>query len=143
MASSSSWSVTSSCGQSGVNWRSERGQDLRADRLERADAQRPRLAGGERVEVGARRLHARDDPARVTEQELACRRDGHRARAAGPGEQLLADDLLERRDLLADGGLGVAEALRRAAEGALLRDRLERREVAELNAEPLIEFHDR
>ena len=61
----------------------------------------------------------------------------------GRVEQLLADDLLERRDLLADGGLGVAEALRRAAEGALLRDRLERREVAELNAEPLIEFHDR
>ena len=108
----------------------ERGQHLRADRLEGADAERPALAGRERVEVGARGLHARHDPARVAQEELAGRRHRHGPRPAGAREQLLADDLLERRDLLADGRLGVAEPLRGAAEGALLGDCLKGREVA-------------
>jgi len=79
----------------------------------------------------------------MTEQERARLRERHCARAAGALDERLADDLLERRDLLAHGGLRVAEALRRAAERALVRDRVERREVAQLDAEPLISLSDR
>ena len=64
-------------------------------------------------------------------------------RAAGPLDELLADDPLERGDLLADGRLRVAEPARRAAERALLRHRLQRGEVPQLDAEPTIRFHNR
>ena len=67
-------------------------------------------------------------------------RDG--ARAAGALDELLADDPLERGDLLADRRLGVAEPLRRPAERAFRRDRLQRGEVPELDAEPTIRFHN-
>ena len=68
---------------------------------------------------------------------------GHRdgPRPAGTLDELLADDPLERRDLLADRRLRVAEAARGAAERALLRKRLQRREMAQLDAEPAIGFH--
>ena len=65
------------------------------------------------------------------------------ARAARALDEPLADDPLERRDLLADRRLRVAEPFRRAAERALVRERLQRCEVADLDAEPTIRFHDR
>ena len=75
----------------------------------------------------------------------ACRskqfaRLGHRdrARAAGALDELLPDDALEGRDLLADRRLGVAELEGGAAERARPGDRLERREVPHLDAEPVV-----
>ena len=53
------------------------------------------------------------------------------------------DDALERRDLLRDGRLRVAEPLGRAPERALVGDRLERDEMPEVEPEPAISFHDR
>jgi hypothetical protein len=79
----------------------------------------------------------------VSQQQLAGLGQGDRARAARTLDQLLADDALQRRDLLADRRLRVAEALRRTAERAVLRDRLQRDEVTELEPEPAIRFHDR
>ena len=54
----------------------------------------------------------------------------------GRSTSSLADDPLERRDLLADRGLRVAELDGRATEGALRLDRLECRQMAYLDAEP-------
>ena len=58
--------------------------------------------------------------------------EAHRARAPGSLEHRGAGDALERGDLLADGGLGVAERLGRLPEGAGLRDRHERLQVPHL-----------
>ena len=119
------------------------GQQAGADRLERADAQDARLAAAERVQVGLRRLQPGDDRLGVGQEQVPGlgQRDG--ARPARALDELLADDLLERLDLLADRRLRVAEPLGGTAEGALRGDRLERCEVPELDAEPVIRFHDR
>ena len=61
---------------------------------------------------------------------------------AGALDELGADDALERLDLLADRRLGVAEPLGGTAEGSLLGDRLERREMTNLDTEPSIRAHD-
>ena len=53
------------------------------------------------------------------------------AGATGAVEERLAERLLECRDLLADGGLGEAEALRRLAERLLGSDGAEGREMAD------------
>ena len=71
----------------------------------------------------------------MTQHQPSGLRQRDRPRPAGPFDQLLADDALERRDLLADGGLRIPERDRRAAERALLRDGLERQQMAQL--EPL------
>jgi hypothetical protein len=55
------------------------------------------------------------------------------ARAARPVEELLPDDALELRDLLADGRLRVAELARRTAERARPRDRFQRRQMAQID----------
>ena len=68
-------------------------------------------------------------------------RDG--PRAAGPLDERLADDPLERRDLLADRRLRVSEPVGGASEGSLARDCVERGEMANLDAEPLIRLGDR
>ena len=102
------------------------------------DAQRAGLAGAERRHVGPRGVESRHDRLRVAEEQRAGL--GHRdcARPAGPLDEPLADDPLESRDLLADSGLGVAELRGGAAERPGPRDRLERREVPHLDAEPVI-----
>src|SRR6476661_1142575 len=64
------------------------------------------------------------------------------ARAARPLDQAIADQALERRDLLADGGLRVAQPDRGAAEAALLRHRLQGSQVPQFDPEPTIRFHD-
>jgi hypothetical protein len=69
---------------------------------------------------------------------------GHRdrARAARALDQPLADDALERRDLLRDRRLRVAEPGRGGAERALAGHRLQRGQVPQLHPEPTIRFHD-
>ena len=103
------------------------------------DAQRPGLAGAERRHVGPRRVEPGDDRLGVAEQQLAGLRHRDRPRPARAARQLLADDPLERGDLLADRRLRVAELLGGAPERAGPRHRLERREVPHLDAEPVVE----
>ncbi len=119
------------------------GEDARAGRLERADADRPRLACDELVEVGLQRAEPREQAVGVPEHHLAGlgQRDG--ARAARALDQLQADRPLERGDLLRDRRLRVAEALGGAREGALLGDRLERGQMAGLDPDESITRHDR
>ena len=105
--------------------------------------QRPDLARLERVQVCLRGLQPRDDRDGVAQEQLARLGQGDRPRPARPLDELLADDPLERRDLLADRGLGVAEPFGRAPERALRGERLERGEVPQLDPEPIIRFHDR
>ena len=57
-------------------------------------------------------------------------------------DELLADDPLEGRDLLADRGLRVAERDGGATERRLTGDGLQRDQVAKLDAEPTIRIHD-
>ena len=95
------------------------------------------------MQVCLGRLKARDDRVGVPEEQLTrlCERD--RARSAGALDELLADDLLERLDLLADRRLRVAEPLRGAAERPLGGDGLQRGEMPQFDSEPAIRFHDR
>ena len=118
-------------------------EDARAGRLERAHADRPRLAGDELIEVGAQGAEPRQQAVGVPQDDLARlgQRDGPRpARAL---DELEADRALERGDLLGDGRLRVAEALGRAREGVLLRDGLQRGQVARLDSDESISRHDR
>ena len=114
------------------------GQHARADALVRPDAQRPGLAGAQREHVGPGGGEAVDDRLGVTKEQRSGLGHRDRARPAGALDEPLADDALERRDLLADRRLRVAELRGGAAERAGARDGLERREVPDLDAEPVV-----
>ena len=88
-------------------------QQAHADALEGADAQRAGLAVGERAEIGLGRPHRRRGTACVAEKPLPGVGRRHRAPPARPLEQLQPGGPLERRDLLADRRLGVAELVHR------------------------------
>ena len=105
--------------------------------------QRTGLARRERSQVGLRGLEPGDDRLGVPEQDPAGLGERHRPRPSGPLDEALADDPLERRDLLADGRLGVAELLGGAAEAALARKCLERGQMPQLDSQPSIRFHNR
>jgi hypothetical protein len=75
---------------------------------------------------------------RVLHHDLAGACEAHRLRAAGALDQALADDTLERRDLLADRGLRVPELGGRAVERRLARDCVEREKVAQLDTDPSV-----
>ncbi len=113
-----------------------------SDALVDAHAERARLTGAEGVHVCPGRGEARDDRLGVSEQQLSRLGERHLARPPGALDELLADDPLEGRDLLADRRLGVAERDRRAAERRLTRDGLQRDQVAKLDPEPTIRVHD-
>ena len=118
-------------------------EDAGPGRLERAHADPARLAGDELVEVGAQGSEAREQAVGVAQHDVAGLGQRDRARAARPLDELEADRALERRDLLGDGRLRIAEALGRAGEGALLGDGLQGGEVARLDADESISRHDR
>ncbi len=103
----------------------------------------PRFARDELIEIGAQGAEAREQAIGVPEHHLARLGQRHRARPARALDQLQADGALERRDLLRDGRLRVAEALGRFREGALLGDCLERRQMARLDSDESISRHDR
>jgi len=77
----------------------------------------------------------------MLEQELARPRQLEAALAAAALDQPLAEALLEQGDLLAGGRLREAEALRRRAERAGVRDGAEGDEVPEVERGPGIERH--
>jgi hypothetical protein len=85
-----------------------------------------------------RRLEARQDALSVAKEQLAGLGQRDRARPAGAFDQADVHDPLERCDLLADRGLRVSELGRRAPEGSLVGNRLERCQVAKLDAQPSI-----
>jgi hypothetical protein len=60
-----------------------------------------------------------------------------------PLDQPVADDPLERGDLLTDCRLGVAQGRCRLAEGTFARDRFQSQEVPQFNAKPAISSHNR
>ncbi len=101
--------------------------------LEDADAKRSRLALAERVEIGLGGRDPRRDCTGVGEQEGACLGEGDRLGAARPLDQPVADDPLERGDLLADRRLRIPESRRGLAERALARDRFQSQEVPQLD----------
>jgi hypothetical protein len=129
--------VISTCGQSAPNSRSSAGRTF-APTLWYV----PIRSGPDSPEVGLCCLEARGDRVGVPEQQYARLGQRDRPWAAGPVDQPLADDALQRRDLLADRGLRVAELLGRATERAVLRDRLQGDQVTQFESEPVIRFHN-
>jgi hypothetical protein len=104
--------------------------DLRSDALERSDAQTAGVAGLEGSHVSLRGEQPCLDRVGVPEEHLAGLGKGDRARAARAVDQAQPHDALECGDLLGDGRLRVAQTLGRTAERALVRDCLERDQVA-------------
>ena len=86
----------------------------------------------ERRETIASAWRSSSSPASVSET----------VRARPGARELLADDPLEGRDLLADRRLRVAERVGGTAERRLTGDGLQRDQVTELDAEPSIRIHD-
>ena len=113
----------------------DRGNHPHADALERRDAKRPGLSLGECMQIGLGSAHRRNGSRSVPEQALARFGRRHRAPPAGAFEELQFRGALEHRDLLADRRLRVPEPAGRGCERAGLDDRLERGEVAKLDAE--------
>ncbi len=97
----------------------------------------------ERAHVGLRREEPRLNRVCVPQQDPACLGERDGPRPAGPLDQPEPDDALECRDLLRYRRLRVPELLGRSPERALVGDRLERDEVAKIEPEPAISFHDR
>ena len=118
------------------------GEDARERALECADADRSGLAACEIEEI----LPGDRDSGRqlvdVAREDEAGLGEGHLCAAGGALEQALSDDLLQGRDLLADGRLGVAEHLGASRERARLGDRRKRGEMPEVEAWPKITHHD-
>jgi hypothetical protein len=79
----------------------------------------------------------------VPEEQLSGLGELDGPRTARPLDEGITDDLLERRDLLADGRLRISEPIRSASERPLARDCIERREVPNLDPEPMIRLSDR
>ena len=103
--------------------------------LEDPDPEAAHLAGRERGDVGLGREPG-DDGIGVGQERLADLGQADGAGPAGSVEQRRADQPLERRHLLADAGLGVAELPGGGAERSGRDDRPERKEVAQLDALP-------
>jgi len=70
----------------------------------------------------------------VAEEDAASLGQGDGPWTSGALDQPESDDALERRDLLRNCGLRVAEVLGRLAERALVCDRLEGDEMTEVEA---------
>ena len=103
----------------------------------------PDDAGDQGLEVGARLRETREHADRVAVEHHARRAERDRSGPAGPLDELDADGAFERRDLLRDGRLRVAELLGRAGEAVRLGDRAERLEMAHLDPGVSISRHDR
>ena len=110
------------------------------------------IAPGALVPFGHERIRSRRRARDASSRGVRDRRGGARRGAVprlhavsreppdGALDQLLADEPLERRHLMAHRRLRVAEPARRARERALLRDRLEGHEVAHGERADPIEF---
>ena len=97
-----------------------------------------RLAGAQGMQVCLSGLEPGDDRVGVAQEQVPCLGQRDRARAARALDELLADDPLERRDLLADRRLGVAQGVRGPAERRLAPDRGQRDQITQLQPGPAI-----
>ena len=104
---------------------------------------RPASPASSARHVGLGREESRLDRLCVAEQDLTGLGQRDRARAARALDQPQPDDPLERRDLLRDRRLRVAELLGGSPERPLVGNRLESDEMAKIESEPAISFHDR
>ena len=112
-----------------------------AHALVRAHAERARVALAERLELSLRDPKARQNRLRVLEQQRPRLGQPDGPAPPGPVDERLADQALQRRDLLADRGLRVPELVRGAPERPGRGDRLERRQIAQLQPQPAVRPH--
>ncbi len=110
----------------------ERREHRVRDALEGAHPQASDVTGAEPVEVGVDAVEVGEELSCVVEQVGTERGEFNGPRAAGTVEDRVADDPFERRDLLADRRLGVAEPFRGAAEGAFRGDGVQRHQQADV-----------
>ena len=117
--------------------RQDGGQQPGGDALVRAEAQLADGALDERGDVGGGGVDPGQDRSRMGKQDASGFGQAHRAGAAAAIEHARAHELLEPEDLLADGGLRVAELVGGGIERAMASDGIERHQVAELQPESI------
>ena len=115
-----------------ANGGDQRGQHRVRHALKGPDPEASGVAGAEPVEVGVDAVEVREELSCVVEQVGAERGEFDGSRTAGTIEDGVADDPFERRDLLADGGLGVTEPFSGATEGAFGGDSVQRHQQADV-----------
>lgn len=94
----------------------------------------------ERAQVGLSRLQLGEDPFRVVEQQQARVRQQDRGGVSATAvHQPSPHDRLQLSEALAHRGLNVSEPIRGSSKRALLVDRDERREMAQLDAAPALQ----
>lgn len=81
-----------------------------------------------------------EEQPRVPKERLA--RGGHSDPATGSDEERSADALLELRDLLAEGWLGDVQMLSRAPESAMVNDRDQVPQMAQLDTVVAWTYHE-
>ena len=101
-----------------------------------ADGQRIRRRAAQPARRVGQAEHVADDALGLVQERAATL--GHLDAARGAAEQRESDLLLEQPDLLADGGLGNAQARRSLGEAALLGDRQRIADLAELQHTPRV-----
>ncbi len=99
-------------------------EDHGGDALERADVEAA-SRGPEPLDAVGQVVGFAEQPATTVEDQLPQRRQPDGTWPAGPIEDRAADGPLQRRDLLAHRGLGVAQPVCRSTEGAFFDDRVE------------------
>ena len=107
-----------------------------ADALIGAHAQDAQRALGKCGQVRVCRGKSRNDGLGVPQQQRAGLSELEVRLAARALDEPHADDRLERRNLLADGGLRVAKSLCRVAERAELGDGVQGQQVTQLESGP-------
>ena len=112
------------------------GDDARADAREDAETERADRSALELVEIGVGGLRPREDRCAVRQHQASGIGDGHFAGAGLSVDEAGAHEPLERGQLLANGGLAVAELTCRGGKGSLARHGSKGHEVAELDARP-------
>jgi hypothetical protein len=112
-----------------------------ADTLERPHPHGSGAALRKALELSVGDPHASEHGLGMAQQQGRRGSEAGRPAAAGAVDQRLADETLERGDLMADRRLGVAELVGGSAEGSGDLDRLERGEVAQLHAHPPVCAH--
>jgi hypothetical protein len=109
-------------------------QQGRPRRRERGQPHAAAAHARDRLELGLRGRQPGDDHLGVVDQRLAGVREPHAAAAAV--DERGAGALLERGDLLRDGGLGVRERVRRGRERPVLGDRFEDAQLLDVEHNP-------
>jgi hypothetical protein len=118
--------------------RDDLGKESRPDALEGTDVELSARPVGKGVDLRLGRVQARLDRAHMPEEDPPGLGEPHRLASVLSRDHLYPDHALEPGDLLTDCRRRVPENARRALERSLVRDRAQRRQVPEVEPDPLV-----